>query len=732
VRRDNYICLLASHIFALASWRIIDLANLRGDRFVLHFLHPQLVHIGKKLIPIFQTKDLGIVMKILKSIVYFLKKIRVELFILIGCVAIFIPVIYFNQPNCVGDGSEYYAMAVSWRSTHKPFMSEMSWLQYDRFVKTSGIDGIIVKSYLQSIFPELSIGTTNDFPHFWFYSLLSVIILKAAELVSINISIHVAFLCLHCLLMTCLFIVAWRNYRWKGLLAVGLLTFLSPIVWYFDKVHTEFFTFCLSTCAVIFYLKRRYIPSAIFLALTSTQNISFAGICAFVIGVDLFYRRKDLKYSLLEGVGILLTIGLVVLQPMYYFSRYGAFTSQFMTGAADVGVRVQYFYVWFLDPDIGLFPNWLFGVGLIILSLIAFKRLEIEQHRIFSILTFSAVYVGISLAAQVSTVNMNSGGTLGIARYALWYLALFFPLVLSIIKAIRWNKIFTFATAAWLVIGILISYQSYLPTVSKFNYFSPSPVSLWIQTNIPGLYNPPPEIFAERYGGLGESDTLWRSLAVVGPDCRKVLLINLAPDNGDLVLGRASCGLNYGTVAKIIRQNLQNGTWKGASPYSYVHLSDSEVSESKLVIRPGEWYNTSIDSDLGKSIFNGSIGWSLPESWGVWTVGNHATISLPCPAKEGQIEAPNSMEIVVKPFSAPSHPGVTGKILVDSLEVWSGTIDGTQTIKVDLAPSVCASSQNITVDFEIENPASPLSLGLSVDGRLLGLGLQKIRFTSSD
>jgi hypothetical protein len=106
---------------------------------------------------------------------------------------------------------------------------------------------------------------------------------------------------------------------------------------------------------------------------------------------------------------------------------------------------MQYAYVWLFDPDVGLFPNWLPGIFIVALSIYLFIKRKPAPLLIYLWLTFTIVYTGINLWAQSSTTNLNAGATPGLARYALWNLALFFPPILLILHRInnsRWVSIF--------------------------------------------------------------------------------------------------------------------------------------------------------------------------------------------------------------------------------------------------------------------------------------------------
>jgi hypothetical protein len=655
----------------------------------------------------------------------FFKRIQGDILIIIGCIGIFIPFLFFSKPVRVGDGSEYYALSLAWRYTSKPFMTDSSWLEYERLVDSGGITGLMYLNRLKKSMPALSSGVRSDFIHFWFYSFCAAVISKLGVIVGIKFSIHNAFLLFHCLLLAGMLVIAWRCYGWKGLVAAIILTFLSPMLWFINKVHTEFFTFCLTTIAVIFFLKRRYFPSALFLALAATQNISFSAISLFVLGVGIISQRKE-KYSTSKVALIILTIAVLALQPVYYYLRYGIFSALVSSGGAKVGHYLRYAYIWFIDPDVGLFPSWPLGMVILVLSLFVLRERKQPRSRVYSWLAFVIVYIGISLWAQSSTTNLNAGATPGLARYSLWYLALFFPAISLILHRIHFSKWVSILSTGILSIGIILNFHYNNPSFDE-SYLTPSPFSMFIQTYLPDIYNPPPEIFAERYSGLGESESIWDSIAVFGPDCRKFLFINPATlDKKQAILGGKGCGFDNEKLEKVLEQKnhlIQN------TKLVYESLSDKESKESVYSPHLAEWFSAAMD---GKAVGMMVSGWSTPENWGTWSDGKRATVKIPCPSIESPAKVPLSVKFEMLPFVTPAHPHVSFFINIGKIQVWSGTLDGVEIIKVNLPTNTCVLNDNFLLNISIKNPISPASLGHSVDRRELGVALLRIRFDSAN
>jgi hypothetical protein len=382
------------------------------------------------------------------------------------------------------------------------------------------VGGLIAAPELRSAFPTLVVDGATDFHHFWFYSGLAAAIARLVGLVGASVTAPGAFLALHVALLAILFGVAHRAYGVRGLFTAALLTVASPAIWFIDKVHTEHFTFCLTTCAVIAFSRRWYALACLALAVVSTQNPSFAGIAIVVAVIGALRARRRTWRG---GLVVSLAAVLILVHPLYYLSRYGALSPQLYTGGAILFAARRFAWIWFVDPDVGLFPSWWLGVILLGAAVAALRRRSGRSSRVAWF-----VFVGAWLAA------------FGVSRYATWYLALFFPPLLALVTRLRGRPAYRAAFAGLAVAACAHAWAFFRPTLDESGYGRPTPLSYAIQRHAPWAYDPPAEIFAERFGGVGESfDQLGAAMAIVGPDCRKTLL--LKPGSGT-VLAPPACG----------------------------------------------------------------------------------------------------------------------------------------------------------------------------------------------
>src|SRR5262249_25796360 len=94
-------------------------------------------------------------------------------------------------------------------------------------------------------YPSLRAGERQDFPHFWFYSLLAAPFVAGAR--AIGVSPWSGFLLLNVLLWSLAITVTARRASTAALAFV----FLGPIIWWLDKGHTEVFTVSVVTIATM-------------------------------------------------------------------------------------------------------------------------------------------------------------------------------------------------------------------------------------------------------------------------------------------------------------------------------------------------------------------------------------------------------------------------------------------------------------------------------------------------
>ncbi len=434
----------------------------------------------------------------------------------------FFCVVYPGPGERKGDALEYYAMLVSWAEYFKPYVTEASCV---RMEERLGIDSPPGENAffldLKERFPALlKNGTEMDLPHFWFYSLAAAIFYWPLRLFSLDIGL--SFMLLHVLLLVAAFAVLRRKLGDTAGLSLMAVVFLSPLIWFINKVHVEVFTVVLAVVGVALLAAEEFAPSAFVFALAATQNPPFAVLAGLAFGLGLTQKKWHLWRN---GFGFwLAAVPLIVLQPAYYYLRLGIINPVVATGAARIEEDVfslKKMVCFIVDPDIGLLVNWPVALPLaaVFLYLVIRKRAALSGR----VWVFLLISIPILLWSQSRTMNLNHGGTYKISRYAVWFLYVFFLIFWQIGFWLRRTGSST--RRAWLgvtaVVGVMVMF-SYWPARPE-RYLDPTWASRLLYDRCPGIYDPMPEIFTERYRGREENlpENIW---AVSNPSGNKILV----------------------------------------------------------------------------------------------------------------------------------------------------------------------------------------------------------------
>ena len=490
-----------------------------------------------------------------------------------------------------------------------------------------------------------------------------------------------------------------------------VMTFLSPMLWYLNKVHTELFTYVLTLLATAFVYRRYLLPASLCLALASTQNPSFA-IIAFI---PFFYRVVMVGREKFTGFEVVCAMGtalFVLLHPVYYFFRYGVPTPQLLAGGASLGGNLDSFYIWFFDPDLGLFPYWPLGILFVALALIYIRLIKadsappVRQGNLFFI--FILLFVLVNIYAHSSTTNLNSGATRGPARYSLWYMPIFFPVLLFVVRSIPKRSAPLFVMISGVLMGGWFNFVLSDPAKAE-DYSTPSYLSRFVQLHLSRIYSPPTEVFSERYSGFGEAIHSLRPRAILGPDCSKMLVY--PGSDRVLVTIPPRCFFDVSALQKKADLIANESSSKGPI---YVYLSEEQQRDVMLQIYPGEY----VVGSKGNGNFVLNAGWSGLEDFGVWSEGRRAKMSLPCLSSNFYFGRNKlNLKITVQPFGRQDIVIKHGDYVA-----FQGVMQSEREVNIELHPYKCKAT-NMDVDISIAHPRSPLELGQSNDPRKLGIAL---------
>ena len=126
-----------------------------------------------------------------------------------------------------------------------------------------------------------------------------------------------------------------------------------------------------------------------------------------------------------------------------------------------------------------------------------------------------------------------------------------------------------------------------------------------------------------------------------------------------------------------------------------------------------EYYNLKeiIELRNARSVYQ-HFGWSSPEEWGTWIVGNEADLSMAINSTKDLYLRLNILYI----FNTDPISIYINDVLLDNYEFVTG--ENVIRIPYDLYPD-----KTLIIRFVFNNPMSPMELGLSEDRRKLGIGI---------
>jgi hypothetical protein len=605
----------------------------------------------------------------------------------------------------IGDGSDYVLQFEAARKSFTPWVTQNALTGYQQLVQRNEILGLVSGTSIADKFPSLHTGNIFDLNHFWLYSSLAAVLNLIFRLIFVELSVNSSFVLLHAIVFGMLIQVAKRRHKYFGVLSVLLLFVGSPMFWFGNKIHTEFITISLVTLASIYVMNKEYLLASIALSFAGTQNPSFSAIAIILLGFHI-YEVRGLGTWPKDYFKIFLSIFVSSIHPIYYLVRHGVVTPQLKAGGASTSADFQNILIWILDPDVGLIPNWLLGLILVIaIPFVLGSKLALDLNlKKFSI--FTSAFVLISLYAQSSTQNINSGGTTGPSRYGFWYIGLFFPIALLFLTALIKHSASLIAKISFVVLAIVIlsALYSFFPLRPE-SYTNPTSLSRVIQTHASEYYSPPIEVFVERYSGLGES----AFPSTVGPDCRKLAVSPRFLDQQ--VVSPKHCLFSESALSRFVGK-IDKVTEKGF----FYRLRDDEAENLKFEVSSGDISFNAGSPDLGLLL----SGWSEPEAWGVWSVGKFSRLAIPClisgvKAKTIQIKLSSFGDQSLTISNHKSSRLVSLNLIGKQLKL----------VEIKLQDVDCELGFHL-LNFDLPESVSPASLGISDDQRILGVGLIRV------
>jgi hypothetical protein len=246
------------------------------------------------------------------------------------------------------------------------------------------------------------------------------------------------------------------------------------------------------------------------LGLLTAQNPA-CGVLLASLGAGAIARARPQDR---RRVVLAVAVGVVTaaLHPLYYLWHLGR-PSPLMGSLVLEWPGITAVLTPVLDPLVGV--AWFFP-GLVVLVGLASAG-EIRDRRIIPLVALSGLTCALLVVFSLSS-NINHGGTPGPSRYGIWLA----PLVLMLL--VPWTH--RSAPRQWesclplvAVLSLPYAVWNFQPKLPE-NSAEPTRIAQWLVARAPALYNPLPELFAERFGG----NDGYPLVPTASAHCEKVLL----------------------------------------------------------------------------------------------------------------------------------------------------------------------------------------------------------------
>jgi hypothetical protein len=420
----------------------------------------------------------------------------------------------FN-PVLSGDGIEYLGMSQSLLNHLSPDLRGKDYLELLHGKGLSAQNslyvhrlGWVVGKQSGGRFGYFKAKSGRYYPlHFWIYSLANILGLAVCLL--LNMDSSNSFLITNWLTVLLASICILNSKRYRGREKTLLLGFviLCGSSFYLNWTGPEVFTFSLLVIGGVFCGDKRYLLSALILAIAAQQNPPVGLACLVCVGFALPFAWENRKNFKLLSVILLkfMAVGLVlVLSPAFYYLNYGVTSLIVQSGQSSISVislnRLMSFIFDFNQGVIVGMPGLFLGLLVAIAWFVVKRKFSVFPAGKF--LALLLLYV-VLVVPCLSTLNFNSGSN-QFARYALWTAV---PLGFALVELYRVLPVsWRIATAGSFVGAQILLFLSLGSCFAGGSYLVLSGHAKWMLRHAPSHYSPDPEIFAER--GLGRDGTL--------------------------------------------------------------------------------------------------------------------------------------------------------------------------------------------------------------------------------
>ncbi len=111
-------------------------------------------------------------------------------------------------------------------------------------------------------------------------------------------------------------------------------------------------------------------------------------------------------------------------------------------------------------------------------------------------------------------------------------------------------------------------------------------------------------------------------------------------------------------------------------------------------------------------------GWSKTEDNFAWTEGNSARLALPLPADSGALTVKMTLRGLIQPPALPSQPV---EVYANGQKITDWQVAETAPFTAQVPAELTKGAKTLNLEFRIPKAASPKTLGMNNDERVLGI-----------
>ncbi len=607
---------------------------------------------------------------------------------------------FFEPPRPYGDGLEYNYVAESLFRHGTPEVLDAD--------IAAAQAGLAAQSGIRD-FPDprtglFKTGSGHRYSyHFWLYPLLATP--AKAVLAALHGEEFKAFGIVNALLYIAMLWVVYLFSPKEKRLAATALSLFSPMVPYIVWPSPEAYSAALATIAIVFHLRRNPARAALFSALASCQNppIAFFTLC---VGLGALrdaavrWRRTRRPSALLPLLRTALCSLPVLAAPLFYYRHFGTFNLIHKVGAADFSlITFHKLLSYFFDINQGAV---LYSGLLLFVFLFGFARnlLRLDFRHLDLALSVFALAI-LSLPAP----NWNCGLSVAIRYFAWCYPFLAFYVLCAV--PFRRPRLGHAILAANMALLFVVNNAF----AGKMNNLHHTNLAEKILTHAPWLYNPEPDIFAERIAHAEGRPSY--PVAYISRNGRLTKI--LTTQDGWLRLAAdpdfhiADPGFHARQLAKFTPKH----------PLRYINITRGRITWAPTLVLRDRIDFATLCKDIP------GLGKTAPR--GRWTTHKRVTFALRLDGTPSGSDP--ALRFDVTPHLSPSHPDQTVEIRANDhpLPPWTfrdGHPAPDTTLRIPR--TLLADGALLILNFRIADPHSPRDLGLGSDTQKLGIAINTI------